>query len=254
MKYVKIYDSKGLCTGVADIDQNYDKAGYVKLFDSNMHIIGFIDVDNIPESGADMPFVQVFDKNMQPCGVVTADNIRHSDGYLITLRKDPSTTGSVTGGGRFIAGTSVTVVATPDTESEYPEFDGWYEGETKVSENASYTFTVSGTRTLVAKFKEATPPSETLFYKQLEGASTPNIVNTEGLAIYNSQGMGFNYNNGVITLGSVGLAPIPKKQYDFTFDTSAKTQEISIDGVTYTFIKSGGSNYTISPSINELQS
>lgn len=160
MKYVKIYDEKMQCLGVADIEQNYDKDGYVKLFDATtMKFRGVVDVDDIPESGDNMPVVKVFDENMLPCGVVTADNIRHSDGYLIRLQKDPSTTGAVTGGGRFIAGTSVTVVATPDAQSEYPEFDGWYEGETKVSENASYTFTVSGTRTLVAKFREVSGPT-----------------------------------------------------------------------------------------------
>ena len=158
MKYVKIYDEKMQCLGVADIEQNYDKDGYVKLFDATtMKFQGVVDVDDIPESGDNMPVVQVFDENMQPCGVVTADNIRHSDGYLIRLQKDPSTTGAVTGGGRFITGTSVTVVATPDAQSDYPKFDGWYENGTKVSENASYTFTVSGARTLVAKFKETTP-------------------------------------------------------------------------------------------------
>ena len=154
MKFVKVYNAEMQCVGVADIEQNYDKTGYVKLFDkTDMHCLGVVDVDNIPESGENMPVVQVFDENMMPVGVVTADNIRHSDGYLITLQKDPSTTGSVSGGGRFVAGTSVTVVATPDSQSDYSEFDGWYEGQTKVSENASYTFTVSGARTLVAKFK-----------------------------------------------------------------------------------------------------
>lgn len=74
----------------------------------------------------------------------------------IDLHTDPSQTGSVSGGGRYIVGTEITVVATPDSESEYPQFGGWYEGETKVSENASYTFTVSGARTLVAKFKDPT--------------------------------------------------------------------------------------------------
>lgn len=89
--------------------------------------------------------------------ITDLETVINRSSYVITLQKDPSTTGTVSGGGRFIAGTSVTVVATPDAQSDYPEFDGWYEGETKVSENASYTFTVSGARTLVAKFKEATP-------------------------------------------------------------------------------------------------
>lgn len=157
MKYVKIYDDKMRQTGLADIEQNYDKSGYVKVFDKDMQPIGVMDVDSIPEAGANLPFVKVYDANLVMTGVVSVDNIRHSDGYLIKLQKDPSTTGSVSGGGRFVSGTSVTVVATPDAQSEYTEFDGWYEGDTKVSENASYTFTVSGARTLVAKFAIPTP-------------------------------------------------------------------------------------------------
>ena len=99
-----------------------------------------------------------------------------------------------------------------------------------------------------------TPPSETLFYKSMEGITGLFVVNADGLAIYNSQGMGFYYSDGVISLGGIGSAPIPKKQYDFTFNTSAETQDITIDGVTYTFMKSGSYNYTISPSINEFPS
>jgi len=83
----------------------------------------------------------------------------HEEPATITLTTFPESIGAVSGDGIFFKGSSVTVVATPDSESEYPEFDGWYEGETKVSENASYTFTVSGARTLVAKFKEATDPT-----------------------------------------------------------------------------------------------
>lgn len=81
----------------------------------------------------------------------------HEELATIILTTFPESIGAVSGDGIFFKGSSVTVVATPDSESEYPEFDGWYEGETKVSENTSYTFAVSGARTLVAKFKEATP-------------------------------------------------------------------------------------------------
>lgn len=74
----------------------------------------------------------------------------------ISLQTDPASTGTVTGGGVYQVGTQATVVATPDAQSEYSGFGGWYNGETKVSENASYTFTVSGACTLVAKFKDPT--------------------------------------------------------------------------------------------------
>lgn len=75
------------------------------------------------------------------------------DIFNISLSVDPENSGTVSGNGSFEEWTEITVIATPDPESDYSAFDGWYEGETKVSENASYTFTVEGARTLVAKFK-----------------------------------------------------------------------------------------------------
>ena len=59
--------------------------------------------------------------------------------------------GSVSGGGRKVVGTSVTVVATP---KEGYRFAGWYENNALVSNNASYTFTASVARNLVARFTE----------------------------------------------------------------------------------------------------
>lgn len=60
-----------------------------------------------------------------------------------------------TGGGRFASGTSVTVVA-DDTPNGY-KFIGWFDGENEeaslISEEASYTFTVSENVTLIAKFE-----------------------------------------------------------------------------------------------------
>ena len=60
--------------------------------------------------------------------------------------------GSVSGGGRKVVGTSVTVVATP---AEGYRFAGWYENNQQVSNNASYTFTASVARNLVARFTES---------------------------------------------------------------------------------------------------
>lgn len=59
--------------------------------------------------------------------------------------------GSVSGGGRKVVGTSVTVVATPAAGYR---FAGWYENNQQVSNNASYTFTASVARNLVARFTE----------------------------------------------------------------------------------------------------
>lgn len=73
----------------------------------------------------------------------------------ITTSSAPTAGGTTTGGGTFNWGDSVTVTATPN--SGYL-FKNWTENGTEVSTSASYTFTVNGTRSLVANFV-AVPPT-----------------------------------------------------------------------------------------------
>ena len=67
--------------------------------------------------------------------------------YNIVVNAQPG--GTVTGSGSYDYGKTVTIKATPQTNYT---FDGWYEGTTKISSNAEYTFTVNKTVTLEAKF------------------------------------------------------------------------------------------------------
>lgn len=69
--------------------------------------------------------------------------------YTVNVSANPTEGGSVTGGGDYHEGESCTVSAT--TNSGYL-FDNWTENGTVVSANASYTFTVSDNRNLVANF------------------------------------------------------------------------------------------------------
>ena len=69
--------------------------------------------------------------------------------YTINTSATPSAGGSTSGGGNQTAGTSVTVTATATAGYS---FSNWTEGGTPVSTAASYTFTASAGRTLVANF------------------------------------------------------------------------------------------------------
>lgn len=62
-----------------------------------------------------------------------------------------SSYGTVSGGGKYTSGTSVTVKATPNTGYEFKE---WQKDGATVSTSASYTFKVSGDCTLLAVFEE----------------------------------------------------------------------------------------------------
>ena len=76
--------------------------------------------------------------------------------YTIALSASPSAGGTVSGGGTFTSGSARTVTATAN--SGYV-FTNWTENGTVVSTAASYTFTLSANRTLVANFQTAQPPA-----------------------------------------------------------------------------------------------
>ncbi len=69
--------------------------------------------------------------------------------YQITVEASPQEWGTVSGGGLYVEGTTATVIATPNP-GYY--FSRWTEGGQQVSTSATYSFTVTGPRHLVAHF------------------------------------------------------------------------------------------------------
>lgn len=71
-------------------------------------------------------------------------------GKVVSTGSTPTAGGSTSGGGEYPLGASATVRATPNAGYK---FSKWLVNGASVSTAASYPFTVSGDRTLVAKFK-----------------------------------------------------------------------------------------------------
>ncbi|MCR5659694.1 MAG: C10 family peptidase [Bacteroidales bacterium] len=71
--------------------------------------------------------------------------------YTISVSADPSNGGSVTGGGTYNQGASCTVHATANSDFT---FVNWTENGAQVSTNADYTFSITGSRSLVAHFQQ----------------------------------------------------------------------------------------------------
>ena len=69
--------------------------------------------------------------------------------FYITVSASPEEGGTVTGAGTFNYGANVTVTA---TANEGYTFINWTTNDTQVSDNATYSFTVTGDATLVANF------------------------------------------------------------------------------------------------------
>lgn len=72
--------------------------------------------------------------------------------YVVTVLSEDAAKGTVSGGGQYENGAQATVTASPTMGYK---LSGWYEGDTQVSTEKSYTFTVSGNRTLTVRFVEA---------------------------------------------------------------------------------------------------
>jgi len=69
--------------------------------------------------------------------------------YTITVTASPAEGGTVTGGGSYAQGDSVTVTA---NANDGYQFDSWYENNIWVSDDKSYTFTATENRELTAEF------------------------------------------------------------------------------------------------------
>lgn len=108
---------------------------------------------------------------------------------------------SVSGGGAYAEGESVTVVASPASISTYVNFKGWYTDAagtgTRLSSNASYTFTMGAEDvTLYAVYEDTTPGPVTvaLIMKKADGTDpSSSELTTAALGLSGT---------GVVSLGN----------------------------------------------------
>jgi len=131
--------------------------------------------------------------------------------YTVTLSSNPLAGGTTSGGGSFNTGASATVTATPNVGYT---FTNWTEGVSIVSTNPTYSFTVSGNRTLVANFSVA-QYTVTLSSNPLAGGIT---------------GGGGLFNSGA----SVTVTATPSLGYTFTNWTEGLL--IASTNANYTFV------------------
>ena len=103
---------------------------------------------------------------------------RTATNYTISTSSNPSAGGTTSGSGSYQSGQSRTVTATAN--SGYT-FSNWSENGTSVSTNSSYTFTLSGNRTLVANF------TQNIEYNTISTSSSPSAGGTtSGSGTYQS--------------------------------------------------------------------
>jgi translation elongation factor P/translation initiation factor 5A len=166
--------------------------------------------------------------------------------YTIALSSSPSNGGTTSGSGTFNAGTTQTVVATPNSGFR---FVNWTENGSVVSTNASYSFTLNGNRSLVANF-------EPIQYTITATAGANGSISPNGSVSVNhgaNQTFTFNPTNGyqidaVKVDGNV--VNVSGNTYTFTNVQANHSIEVSfkvIPPTTYTITATAGANGSISP-------
>lgn len=107
--------------------------------------------DNTPETNE--IWLWVDGVKLEKWGQITFSNeiVTHN----VSVTADPAAGGSVSGGGTFNDGSNVTVTA---TVNQGYQFNGWFNGANKVSDNLSYQFVCTQNVSLTAKFSEYVPP------------------------------------------------------------------------------------------------
>jgi len=136
------------------------------------HFVNWTENGNTVSTSASYSFTVTNNRNL------VAHFSNQTQSYTVTVSANPANGGTVTGGGTFSQGQSCTVSATANTGYT---FTNWTENGSVVSTNASYTFNVTGNRTLVAHFT-AVPQS----YNITVSANPTNGGNVTGGGNYTS--------------------------------------------------------------------
>lgn len=110
--------------------------------------------DNNPD---DLYLHWVADTAMLYGGFPMLERIETHNTYLVTASAQPQTSGTITGAGAYDEGSIATVTATPN--GSYV-FLNWTENNEEVSTDATFTFTVTSNRQLVAHFTDLSDTNE----------------------------------------------------------------------------------------------
>ena len=141
--------------GATYFQVNAQEGSYVAISQNNtlkgVALVPASGTVNVPVSGVTAGQVRIVVTKPQRQPYIQDITVGNPQTYTINVSANPSNAGNVTGGGTYNEGTYCSLMATP---ANGYEFVNWTEGGNVVSTSASYTFMVTGNRTLVANFQE----------------------------------------------------------------------------------------------------
>jgi hypothetical protein len=166
--------------------------------------------------------------------------------YTVAAQANPANAGTITGGGTFAAGSSVSVTAVAN--SGYT-FSNWTENGVLQSTFPNYSFTLATNRNLVANFTvnpitytvaaQANPPSA----GSVTGGGT--FVTGSSVTVTATANSGYTFTNWTQNVVVMSTSP----NYNFTLVTNVNlVANFTANTVTYTVTPSAGTNGSINPS------
>lgn len=162
------------------------------------------------------------------------DLVAHfTNGIVISSSASPVAGGSTSGGGAVAVGSSVTVSATANAGYV---FVNWTEGANQVSATASYTFTATVSRTLVANFAVAPSYTVSTSSAPVAGGTTTGAGSFAGgtsATVVATANAGYSFVNWTVSGAQVSASP------SYTFTVTGNTALVA------NFIVVGGTQRTI---------
>ena len=142
-------------SGATTFQVNAQEGSYVAISQNNVlkgvALVPASGVVNVPvASGITSGLVRIVVTKPQRQPYIQDINVATAQNYTITVSANPTQGGSVTGGGSYQQGATCTVTASANNGFT---FANWMENGNVVSTQASYTFTVTSNRNLVANFQ-----------------------------------------------------------------------------------------------------
>jgi len=158
--------------------------------------------------------------------------------YTITATSGGN--GTVSGGGTFNHGANVTLKG---TANQFYEFEGWYDGNTKVSSANPYTFAATANKTLQGRFKyvqgtfnlSVSNTNLTTFYNQAVASNitlSSSMYNDYKVKIVPTQGTATYKINNQDASGQKEVS-VKNGSYSFSVTPTAKNGNISFKIVAY---------------------
>ncbi len=165
--------------------------------------------------------------------------------YTVATQINPTNAGSVTGGGPFVAGSSVTVTATAN--SGYT-FTNWTENGTVQSTSSNYNFTLATNRNLIANFT-ANPVTYTVAAK-INPAYAGNVTGSGTFVAGGSVTVTATANSGYTFANWTENGTVQSSLAHYSFTAAADRDLVAnftTNSATYTVTSSAGRNGSISP-------